>query len=48
MKEYKRKLLVQKSNTESPGPIEKEVKSRKNPIVSCDKYDEAVTNTMKL
>lgn len=32
--------MVQKTETESPGPMEKESKARKKPLISCDKYDE--------
>ena len=32
--------MVQKTETESPGPMGKEVKTMKKPLISCDKYDE--------
>lgn len=38
--------MVQKTDIESPGPLEKEVKARKKPLVSCDKYDEEERKTL--
>jgi hypothetical protein len=32
--------MVQKTDAESPGSMEKEVKAKKKPLISCDKYDE--------
>jgi hypothetical protein len=32
--------MAQKADIESPGPMEKQVRGRKKPLVSCDKYDE--------
>jgi hypothetical protein len=32
--------MVQKADIESPDSMEKELKGRKKPLVSCDKYDE--------
>ena len=32
--------MVQKTDIESQGTMEKELKGKKKPLVSCDKYDE--------
>ncbi len=32
--------MVQEADIDSPIPMEKEIKGRKKPLVSCDKYDE--------
>jgi hypothetical protein len=32
--------MVQKADIESPDTMEKELKGKKKPLVSCDKYDE--------
>jgi hypothetical protein len=31
---------VQKTDTKSPNPMEKELKGKKKPLISCEKYDE--------
>lgn len=40
MRLSKRSSMVQKTDIESPDTMEKELKGRKKPLVSCDKYDE--------